>query len=502
MNYIKIYHANLNYAFLIPENYERVIRASYEVILDCYKKYPEAKFVFEASGYTIDMIAELCPDVLGKLKEAIAEGRCEFMGAPYSHPIMANVPEEDGYWSCEFAQRSYEKHLGQRAESFWNPECTWMQYVPRAFQRAGVKYLTLDFESYMNCSDKDYAWVERNRTKDIGWGGHLPWFELDPDCKFLHRPFRNVVPGLYGFCRSDRLVGKMLKYLRGGEPLESVIDNIKYWSGTKGEGATCVMADDAEYCGTAGYYYVKYQGDYSRCFEIDPDAPARLDSFLRELLKLGGTMTFKEACEEIEPVEEPFFVEDRFAWHRTWADAWKGTPEAMAWEPIMNDMRNEYKTQYQPIVEDPAHAAEYKELVDEFWLHMTNSANSDGRWPPPPLVTCAFNRDWVLKEIEATKQVLAKLKDVCAGKPLPPPAETAAPDKNSPHYGFHFTDKNPEDIKNLNNYELQHAIYYAHKMVDCPEKEWHEKGIVLLNQVFNELDRRGMKGVRPPSIRK
>ena len=151
------------------------------------------------------------------------------MGAPYSHPIMANIPEEDGRWSCEFAQRVYEKHLGFRAESFWNPECTWMQYVPRAFHDAGVKYLTLDFESYMSCNDKDYSWVERNRTRDIGWGGHLPWYNLDPNCKFLHRPFRDVVPGMNGFCRSDRLIGKYVGYFLDRLPLSEYIENVKKW---------------------------------------------------------------------------------------------------------------------------------------------------------------------------------------------------------------------------------------------------------------------------------
>jgi len=156
MKYAAIFHANLNYAFLIPQNYERVIRASYEVIIDTFAdKHPNAKYVFEASGYTIEQMAKVTPDVLEKLKAAISRGQCEFMGAPYSHPIMANVPEEDGRWSCEFAMQTFDKYLGMRPVSFWNPECTWMQYVPRAFRDAGVKNLTLDFEPYMICTDKD-----------------------------------------------------------------------------------------------------------------------------------------------------------------------------------------------------------------------------------------------------------------------------------------------------------------------------------------------------------
>ena len=500
-SYVAIYHANLNYAFLIPENYERVIRASYEVIIDGHAKYPDAKYVFEASGYTIEQMAKLTPDVLNKLKAAIDRGQCEFMGAPYSHPIMANIPEEDGYWSCEFAMRTYEKHLGFRPESVWNPECTWMQYVPRAFRRAGVKYLTLDFESYMTCNDKDYGWAERNRTHDMSWGGHIPWYDLNPDCPYLHRPFRDIVPGMHGLCRSDRLIGKYLGYFRGDKvSLDELIDNLKHWTGTK-DGATVFIADDAEYCGTTGYYYIKYYGDYTRSFDLDPTAPARLDALLKRVLQVGPMATFKEACETVTPVDEPFFVEDRFAWHRTYADAWAGTPEARRWEPVLQEMRREYKEKYQPLIEVPGKREQYKQLIDKFWFHVTNSANSDGRWPPPPNVTCAFNREWVEGEIAATQAVLAELADKTRGLSAAEDYRSEFSRVEDSDYGFHFTEKDPRDVRKLNQYELQHAIYHFNKMMESKEPAKQVDGRAMLVKVFDELDRRGMKGIRPPSIR-
>ncbi|NLF40096.1 hypothetical protein GX586_11660 [bacterium] len=499
MKYVTIFHANLNYAYLEPHKYEQTIRASYETIIDTFReKCPDARYTFEASGYTIEQIAKLTPDVLKKLKKAIKSGQCEFMGAPYAHPIMANIPEEDGRWSCEFAQRTYEKYLGFRAESFWNPECTWMQYVPRAFRAAGAKYLTLDFESYMNCNDKDYSWVERNRTHDIGWGGHIPWYDLDPDCKFLHQPFRDVVPGLDGMCRSDRLIGKYVGYFLGRLPLEEFVENVRHWSGTKDKGATIIIADDAEYCGTTGYFFVKHYRDYSRSFSVDPNAADKLERMAKAVSELGQMITFKEAC-QMEPVEEPFFVEDRYAWHRTRADAWAGTPEARAWDPILSDIRKDYRANVQPIVESPGHP-EFKKLVDKYWFHLTNSANSDGRWPPPPALTCDFNRQWVLDEIEKTRKTLKQLKRKIKDIPLPPPPPEQLEERDWV-YGYPFTDKDPYDVARLNNYELQHAIYFFHKMVDSKDPAKKEEGKTNLRRVFDELDRRGMKGVRPPTIR-
>lgn len=498
MKYCAIYHANLNYAFLEPHKYEQVIRASYETILDGHAKYPEAKFVFEASGFTIDTIAKACPDVLAKLRAAMASGQCEFMGAPYAHPVMANVPEEDGYWSCEFSQRSYEKHLGTRIESWWNPECTWMQYVPRAFKRAGAKYLTLDFESFMNCNDKDYAWVERNRASDIYWGGHMPWYDLDPDCKFLHRPFRDVVPGLHGFCRSDRIVGKYVSYFMGNTTLEDYLANVKRWSGS-GKGATIIIADDAEYCGTSGYFYVKYYRDYSRSFEVRPDAAEKLDALIRGVLELGELATFKECCEEIEPVEEPFFVEDRYAWHRTYSDCWGGTPEAKHFDPIVASLRAEYKSKYQPITEG-THADTFKALAEKFWFHCTCAANSDGRWPPPPAEPCEFNRQWVRNEIEATRAVLAELDKATSGISLPPtPDNSLAGD--GPEYGLHFTDKNTDDLPNLSFYELQHALYAAFRAYDHSSGGEKANAKEKVGAIYAEYRRRGIRHFTEPILK-
>ena len=69
MKYITIFHANLNYAYLTPDRYEFVIRTAYEMTLDTMREeFPDTKFVFEASGYTLEQMALRTPDVLEKLK--------------------------------------------------------------------------------------------------------------------------------------------------------------------------------------------------------------------------------------------------------------------------------------------------------------------------------------------------------------------------------------------------------------------------------------------------
>ncbi len=406
MQYVAIFHANLNYAFLEAHKYESVIRSSYEVIIDTFReKCPDARYVFEASGFTIDTMADLCPDVLAKLKDAIASGQCEFMGSPYAHPMVANFPEEDGRWANEFAMRTYERRLGFRPESGWNPECSWMQYVPNTFRDVGFKRLTLDFESHMICNRPEYGAVERNLRRDMSWGGGLPQYDLDPNEPVLHFPFKDVVAGLDGFCRSDRTANEANQYFLGRRPLDEFMANVKRWSGDREDGALIVVADDAEYCGTTGYFYVKHFEEYDKSFATDPEAGRKLEAMVKEVLALGPMITFEQAC-RLPPLEDNYYVEDRFAWHRTYADVWANTPESKRFDPVIAELREELRG-----LEARAQSGEAKALIEKAWFHLTCSENSDGRWPPPPARTCPFNVQWVEGQIEQTRQALAALRE-------------------------------------------------------------------------------------------
>jgi predicted glycosyl hydrolase (DUF1957 family) len=155
MKYITIFHANLNYAYLTEDRYEFVIRRAYEMTLDTMQtRFPEVKFVFEASGYTLEQIAQKAPDVLEKLKVAIARGQCEFMGSPYAHPMLPNFPREDGIWSIRFSNETYARLLDSRPRSFWNPECGWRSYIPEQVLETGYRNMIGDFEAYSLPADR------------------------------------------------------------------------------------------------------------------------------------------------------------------------------------------------------------------------------------------------------------------------------------------------------------------------------------------------------------
>jgi hypothetical protein len=388
MKYIAIWHANLNYAYLTPDKYEFVIRESYELLFDTMREnFPGVKYVFEASGFTIEQMAEITPGVLEKLKHAMAKGECEFMGSPYAHPMLPNFPKRDGVWSVRFSNEVYEKHLGMRPVSFWNPECGWAAHVPEIVAETGYRNLIGDFEAYSRSKGLDgrplrpeiYDLEHTDEVKFYNFGYK---FDMPGDERAIHFPFKNLegLPPdtLRSFLRTDRICQPTERYFMGkpGYDLEHCMELIRKYSAQKPgepEGALIIYADDVEYVGTNGWYRLKYENKPDNTFERVPESRDRLIALVSETLKLGAFITYDEGCRDLPALEEPLNFDHDSAWHGARASTWAGTPMAKQLRP------------WQDLVREKLSAAESSMdpgMAKRAWYHLTNSYNSDGQWPP------------------------------------------------------------------------------------------------------------------------
>lgn len=415
MKYITIFHANLNYAYLTPDRYEFVIRSAYEMTIDTMREcFPDTPYVFEASGYTVEQIAEKTPDVLDKLKSAIESGQCEFMGSPYAHPMLPNFPQEDGLWSLRFSNECYEKYLGLVPKSFWNPECGWRSYVPRQVVQAGYKNLVGDFEAYSIAKKPDgmpqrpeiyeVECTEEKKFYNFGFR-----YDLPGDEKSLHFPFektQGVGSQLRTFLRSDRVCQFGVRYFMGmeGYSLDEYMELIKKYSRQKPdepEGALVIFADDAEYIGTNGWFKLKYQNQPDNVFEAVPEAKQKLIDLISQCSKLGSFTTFTQACESLPPLQETIYFDDDAAWHGAKASIWAQTPMARLLRP------------WQDLVREKLHQAAgqlAESEVKRAWYHLTNSYNSDGQWPPTlpeaPHIIHPFNYGYCFENLLAAELIV------------------------------------------------------------------------------------------------
>ncbi|MGW8256385.1 MAG: hypothetical protein ACWGMZ_02755, partial [Thermoguttaceae bacterium] len=388
MRYVAIFHANLNYAYLVPEKYEFVIRNSYELLIDTMRElFPEVRYVFEASGYTLDQIAEKTPDVLEKLREAIDRDQCEFMGSPYAHPMLPNFPKEDGLWSIRFSLDAYQRLLGIRPRSFWNPECGWRTFVPQQVAEAGYRNLIGDFEAYSRSLGPNgkplrpeiYAQERSDETAFYNFGFR---YDLPGEEQAIHFPFQRIAgiePGrLRVFLRTDRVAQFGVRFFMGmsGYSLEDYLGLIRKYSRQsvgEQEGALIIFADDAEYVGTNGWFRLKYQNEPDNIFEHSPSAREKLIALIEECSRTGKFITFDEACNTLTPLEEELCFDDDSAWHGARASTWADTPMARLLRPWQNLVREKLLSLGNELNSDMQRLA---------WFHLTNSYNSDGQWPP------------------------------------------------------------------------------------------------------------------------
>ncbi len=412
MDYIFIFHANLHYSQLPPEKREFVIRESYDATLKLLReKYPHVHFCFEASGYTIEQMHRLAPDVLDRYNQAFADGACEFMGSPYAHSMLANFPFEDGLYSLKFSMEVYDKILGFRPVSAWNPECSWNKRIPEMFESAGFKNLILDWESFLISTRPEVRAVEYDPDRTRKDGKSLPYYEVDPDDRTLHFPLK-ITDNLTGLMRSDRICNELLWYMMGQSEeydgkvsIEKPLEAIEKWSGTKQQGFLIPYAEDAEYCGTTGYFFLKYYNEF-RLFEPSPESIARLDALIAKILeKDANLITISEAVGKYPRIEDiEIEYEDKMAWHRTFSDAWANTPWAKEMSPHCREIHDKLMG-----LEDKCTTDDQRALLKQGWYHLICAENSDGRWPPPPLEPGKWNIDYCWEHISEAKKIIKNL---------------------------------------------------------------------------------------------
>lgn len=413
MRYVAIFHANLNYAYLVPERYEFVIRNSYELILDTMAEcFPDTAFVFEASGYTLAQIAEKTPDVLEKLRQAVEGGQCEFMGSPYAHPMLPNFPEKDGSLSITFSNETYEELLGIQPRSFWNPECGWRSFIPQQVVGNGYSNLIGDFEAYSRSSGPDGQPVrpeihEQEHSDGAAFYNFGFSYDLPGTERAIHFPFSRVagVPdgALRTFLRTDRVAQFGVRFFMGmeGYSLDEYLALIRRYSAQdpgEPEGALIIFADDAEYIGTNGWFRLKYQNLPDNVFEATPQPRDNLIRLIGECSKMGEFVTFDHACNQLPALPDPLHFDDDSAWHGAKASTWSETPMARLLRPWQDLVREK--------LEDSDWSVE-DEVRKLAWFHLTNSYNSDGQWPPTlpdaPHIVHPFNYRYCFENLLAAE---------------------------------------------------------------------------------------------------
>lgn len=415
-------HANIQYSQLEPEKREWVIKNCYEKLFDLIDG-GDYKIGFEASGITIDEIAEKAPEVMAKLKRLIAEGKIEPVASPYIHFMLANIPYEVCVDSLIHSRDVWEKHTGVRPKVGWNPECGWAGYIPDAYKEAGFESLVMDADSFLLSFDE----IRKATGLEYDVAGHSnknhlfkieEYIKDKPEfLKYITNP--SVAPnGLKMIFRSDCMANLLLWYLMGAteglrsEPIsmDEINKMLQNWQERVKNSGSFIMpyAEDAEYIGSSAYFYVK-QFNQARFFEPEPKAVDRFKEILDTAAANGYEFALpSQVIAESDNIIENNYIdciENGVAWHGGTAKAWANTDYSRIMDPVCMSILNGIKAVAAKLGED------MKNLdveLNNAMKALTSAWVSDSRWPPEPTSPGRFNVRESLDDMYKANEAIAK----------------------------------------------------------------------------------------------
>lgn len=117
-------------------------------------RYPDFKYA-HTQPYTYETLEKYYPEVFEELKEKVANGQFEPVGAMYVEPDC-NVPNAESLIrQCLYGQKTYERMFGKRVNNAWLPDVFGNSWIlPQILKKSGVDYFV---------SNKMSTWNDTNR---------------------------------------------------------------------------------------------------------------------------------------------------------------------------------------------------------------------------------------------------------------------------------------------------------------------------------------------------
>lgn len=421
--FILLPHGNLQYSQLRPERRGWVAQQSYRALFE-YSSRHGVPLAFEASGETLEIMAESAPDVLALLKAGVREGRIEPVGSPHTHIMLANVDPEVGLESLREGLDTWERLVGARPVTGWNPECSWASFLPDIFRAAGYETLVGDADSYLLSSVAGLREATGLQFDVRGHSNKNALFRIEGEIagrpeilETLFRPNR-MANGLNIILRSDMMCNILLWFLMGAtegnrdHPIspDEVRATLERWRDRipAGNGFLLPYAEDAEYVGTTAYFYVKQFG-VARFFEPAADSVARFGEMVRIAQALNFELILpRDAVKRYEAIPAHGFeaIENGCAWHGGTAKAWANTPHARLLDPVCRSIHQGAKAVAASLgIGELRLDAAFREVMKR----LTTAYVSDARWPPAPTSPGRFNVEEALQALEQANSALAAI---------------------------------------------------------------------------------------------
>ncbi|MCH8040365.1 MAG: glycoside hydrolase family 57 [Nitrospinae bacterium] len=149
MNPLRLYavfHLNIAYSSIEEEDRPAVIRRCYWPLLAMARDF-QLPIGIEASGYTLEVIAQIDPAWLTELRQLTTTGPCEFLGSGYAQLIGPLVPAEVNATNLRLGHQVYERLLGSRPSTALVNEQAYSAGILRHYLDAGYQAIMMEWDN-------------------------------------------------------------------------------------------------------------------------------------------------------------------------------------------------------------------------------------------------------------------------------------------------------------------------------------------------------------------
>lgn len=175
----------------------------YGPFLRVLHRYPAFKFAIHVSGWLLDYMLARYPDDMALLKEMVRRGQAELVGAGYTEPVLAVIPEADRVGQLQRMSDMLEQTLGQRPQGAWLTERVWEATVVPALADSGIRYSTVDDYHFL-CAGKEGGELDGYYTTEEN-GRSLDLFPISEALRYRlpFSPAQEVVSYLEGLAKEE-----------------------------------------------------------------------------------------------------------------------------------------------------------------------------------------------------------------------------------------------------------------------------------------------------------
>jgi alpha-amylase len=123
---------------------EQLYHDSYRPVVERLEAHPTVKTALHYTGYLLEWLDAVHPDLLDRVAALAARGQVELLGGGYFEPVLPAIPDRDKHSQLTRMRDAVERRFGVRPHGLWLAERVWEASLAKPLAEAGYRYTILD----------------------------------------------------------------------------------------------------------------------------------------------------------------------------------------------------------------------------------------------------------------------------------------------------------------------------------------------------------------------